>query len=828
MNQNILISNLQTHLSECASILYRSYFQPYSFQNWLIQIHPQLKPTDNPFKYQIDFANNPPLKKYAEQVWWITAIVPILVVLVIGFFIQLAFDNFNWILSLLFFIGWWMGLALARTDNKRLETWFKGLFVFVLAMLILAHYLVPSQVQVIGWGTALGVAWGVAWGIGWGMILGIALILVLGIIFVIVLSLIKWRLAWQVGSIVASSTTSGVVLGLVLGVLFGVGWGVDSDPKLVECIGILFLLVPAILWLVEVIWISVLFLISLRTDAASLLLYLPVRFDQRIIIPLPFMAQMIATAYLQNQAIARETIDYLINSTNQQKIATDAIGKIALSSIKKCETINDIAEVANQLDWIPSPISKEQNWLVPSLLDVSQNINSVVKASSRYRAYQILKDCIRELQDVTNKLANGNKHSNPPLAATYGTIAKKWLGLMEVKLAELKKETIDSEEIRQVYIPGSALDPDKAEERFKGRNMLFREIETLALLDPPPALLLYGGRRTGKTSALKYLPRRVGANLIPLLVDIQGAAAATTLSGLAQQIAKQIIASAKRLPRRLHLPEPNQKKLEIEPFLALQDWLQQIERVFPNKKFLLCLDEYERLSEVIEVTGSKTPLNFLRNVIQHMPAWTLLFSGSHELSDLTDQRKKQKKNKNTNNEYDDWNWSDYLINTRAIRMTFLEESEAQELILQPVDDFSTTIYEDQAVDEIINITHCQPYLVQLVCFELVERLNEKIRKENRPRGTTRASLEDVKAIIPVVLVRGDQYFREQWSRLTEEEENLLNRLLDGEKPTRQDRATVTLLLRKEILKQEEVSGKSSDSLDKLSFQVPLFQKYLQM
>ena len=89
-------------------------------------------------------------------------------------------------------------------------------------------------------------------------------------------------------------------------------------------------------------------------------------------------------------------------------------------------------------------------------------------------------------------------------------------------------------------------------------------------------------------------------------------------------------------------------------------------------------------------------------------------------------------------------------------------------------------------------------------------------------------MEDVKAIIPVVLVRGDQYFREQWSRLTEEEENLLNRLLDGEKPTRQDRATVTLLLRKEILKQEEVSGKSSDSLDKLSFQVPLFQKYLQM
>lgn len=824
MTKNISISNFLNYLNESANILYNSYFKPYSFQNKLNEIHPELKPTDNPFKYQTDFPNNPPLKKYAEQVWWITAVVPLLVVLPIGLLIQITVGSFNWILSLLFFVGWWIGLGLARSDNKKLEKWFKGIFVVVLGILIIAQYLVPPEVQVIGWGTALGVAWGVAWGIGWGMILGIALILLLGIVFVLLLSVIKWRLAWRVGWMVASSAASGVALGCALGILFGVGWGVDSDPKLVECLGVLFLLVPAILWLIELIWMSVLFLISLRTDAASLLLYLPARFDQRIILPLPFMSQMIATAYLQNQAIARETIDYLIDSTNQQKVAAEVIVKIALSSLKKCETINDIAEVAHQLDWIPAPISQELNWVVPSFLDISQNVNSAINASSIYRSYQTLKDSIRDLQKLTNKLV---RDPNSRFAAVYGTIAERWLALVEIQKDECKKETIDSEEIRQVYIPGSALDPEKAQERFKGRHRIFREIESIALLDPPPALLLYGGRRTGKTSALKYLPRRVGANLIPLLVDVQGAAAATTLSGLAQQIAKQIIESAKRLPRRLDLPKPNQRKLEKEPFLALQDWLQQIERMFPNKKFLLCLDEYERLSEVIEATGSKAPLNFLRYVLQHMPAWTLLFSGSHELSELTDQRQKKKKNKNID-EYDDWNWSDYLINTRALRMTFLEESEARELILQPVDDFSTTIYEDDAVDEIINITHRQPYLVQLVCFELVERLNEIIKKEKRIRGTTKASLEDIKAIIPVVLERGDQYFREQWSRFTEEEQNFLYRLSDGEKPKREDKLIVRSLLRKEVLKQEDISGKNSDSFGKLSFHVPLFQRYVEM
>ena len=807
MSQSIFISNVQTYLSECIHILYSSYFQPYSFQNWLIEIHPELKPKDNPFKYQADFANNPTLKKYAEQVWWITAVVPLIVVVPIGLLIKITLGSFNWVLSLLFFIGWWIGLGLARSENQRLETWFKGLFVFVLAGLIVAQYLLPPEIQVIGWGTALGVAWGVAWGIGWGMILGIALVLILGIIFVLLLSLIKWRLAWRLGWIVASGATSGVVLGFALGVLFGVGWGVDSDPKLVECLGVLFLLVPVIVWCVEVIWMSVLFLISLRTDPASLLLYLPVRFDQRIIIPLPFMAQMIANAYLQNQAIARETIDYLINSTNQQRVAADAIATIALDSLKKCETIDDIAEVANQLDWVPSPISKEENWLVPSFLDVSQNVNSAINASSIYRGYQTLQDSIRNLREITNKLA---REQNSRLAATFGSIAERWLELMTARKDEWRKETIESEEIRQVYIPGSALDPDKAQERFKGRHKIFQEIETIALLDPPPALLLYGGRRTGKTSALKYLPRRVGANLIPLLIDIQGAAAATTLTGLAEQIAKQIIQSAKRLPRRLHLPEPNQRKLEKEPFLALQDWLLQIERIVPNKRFLLCLDEYERLSELIESTGSKAPLNFLRHILQHMPAWTLLFSGSHELSEQPPY------------------WSDYLINTRALRMTFLEESEARDLILRPVKDFSHTIYENDAVDEIINITHCQPYLVQLVCFELIERLNEIIKKEKRARGTTKASLEDVKAVIPVVLERGDQYFREQWSRFTDEEKNFLYRLSDGDKPKREDKLIVRLLVRKEVLKQEGVFGINADLFGKLSFNVPLFQKYVEM
>jgi hypothetical protein len=98
------------------------------------------------------------------------------------------------------------------------------------------------------------------------------------------------------------------------------------------------------------------------------------------------------------------------------------------------------------------------------------------------------------------------------------------------------------------------------------------------------------------------------------------------------------------------------------------------------------VDEFERLSEVVEATGSRAPLNFLRNLLQHRASWTLLFSGSHEPKELPDY------------------WSDYLINTRTLRVSYLDEDSAGELIVQPVEDF-TNIYEPTAIDNIIHLTN---------------------------------------------------------------------------------------------------------------------------
>jgi uncharacterized protein len=93
---------------------------------------------------------------------------------------------------------------------------------------------------------------------------------------------------------------------------------------------------------------------------------------------------------------------------------------------------------------------------------------------------------------------------------------------------------------------------------------------------------------------------------------------------------------------------------------------------------------------------------------------------------------------------------------------------------------------------------------------------QDIRRNQRQADTAQATAQDVQTIIPTVLERGDQYFRELWTSLADSDRNLLRRVIQGETPTQQDKGVVRKLARKEILTQE---GNA--------FQVPLVQRFVE-
>ncbi|MBD2301627.1 AAA family ATPase [Nostoc sp. FACHB-190] len=826
MSQTSPKSGFWNYVAECLRLLYWIYFKPFTFERWLRDIHPELKPIDNPFNRRVEFRTNPRLRRYAGQVWWLTALAPMFSVLLVApVYMLLSGKSFEWFVSFIFCSGWLMGRVLDRGFNRnRLVTLFFAALILLLTLRFLSGVAVALA---LGLATGLG---GLAMGLGIGLWMGLVLSvtysmafssvvlglggsmavgLALGVAIGLGMSLAlcvsigwaqsiarSWGISYEISAATGGVEVGGIMIGLVGGSLLSsiLGSMIGLAGSLAVGLAWFFGVLRIYFWLAELLWMFILFCMSRFQKPKNYLKYLPPRFDQLIILPLPFMDTMIMKAYQENPNTARETIDYLITFTNKQQVALQAIIKITVESLHQCRKLGDVADIASQLTWIPSPPPPEIGTILPQLLDISQGVKASQEATTSYRQYELLKPPINALQELKNTLIFAK---NAALATQFGSITNRWLTILETAQRTLEETAKKSQEISQVYIASNSLDPTTAKNRFKGRIDIFREIETLTLADQPEVLLLYGGRKTGKTSALKYLPYKIGANIVPLLVDLQGGLSATTLKGLAENLAQQIIEAARRLPRKIFLPHPDADKLAEDPFPALQTWLAEIERSNSGKRFLLCLDEYERLSEVVAATNSRAPLNFIRNLLQHQKQWLLLFSGSHQLSEL------------------DAYWTDYLINTRALRMSYLQESEARELITCPIEDFSN-IYESNAVDLIIHLTHCQPYLVQLMCYELVEFLNKDIRANRRQLKTIKATAQDVQEIIPIVLERGTSYFREIWNNLTENDRNLLQRIIQDETPTPQDKGTVRRLTRKEILTQE---GNA--------FQVPLVQKYIE-
>ena len=91
------------------------------------------------------------------------------------------------------------------------------------------------------------------------------------------------------------------------------------------------------------------------------------------------MVRIIVKAHQEEPLMASKMIKYLITSTNQQKVANKAIIQIVLNSLSQCKDLRDIAEVINQLNWIPSDFSKEIDWVIWRLLDISQDVRQSYK-----------------------------------------------------------------------------------------------------------------------------------------------------------------------------------------------------------------------------------------------------------------------------------------------------------------------------------------------------------------------------------------------------------------------------------------------------------------
>lgn len=317
---------------------------------------------------------------------------------------------------------------------------------------------------------------------------------------------------------------------------------------------------------------------------------------------------------------------------------------------------------------------------------------------------------------------------------------------------------------------------------FKGRRDVIQAIEKEFLeAFSPFSLLLYGRRRSGKTSILLNLSHLLSSQFEAIYIDCQHPKWCESDQAFCFNLAREIFERLFQSDDVKGIRQPQEAQFEKNAFTRLDEYLDQFERLATErgKRILLAFDEYEGLEESIAGGDiSKNVLGKLRNIIQHRARIVVLVSGSHRFEELTGV-----------------NWASYLINTRTLELSFLDEPSARELLTEPVPQLH---YEDGVLEEILRLTHCQPYLLQAVASELVNHLNE-LQK-------TTATRADLDAAVNKVLTSAGAYFANTWREdNSATEQTVLRAYAEGageRVATAEFQAALQSLIRKEMMERD--------------------------
>jgi hypothetical protein len=428
----------------------------------------------------------------------------------------------------------------------------------------------------------------------------------------------------------------------------------------------------------------------------------------------------------QDTAEARTAMAYL-SSTRQRWAAQAAQIELDARQLAQCWSAESIASVHPGL--ATGDLTGPASALLRSFSRVSSDVAAALQQESAYNQRLAL----HAVEDRLDGLLRELTRSNEPYAARFRPIAADWRRIIGEEERLLAAEAELRQEIDSPYIIGVPL--TEKQEIFIGRTDVSSYIEQLLRDRRQPPLLLYGQRRVGKTSLLNNLGRLLPSTIVPMFVDLQGPATrAQDEAGFLYNMGRSMAQSALR-QRGVILPSLTREMLTADPFTQFEEWLDAVEAALEGQMALLMLDEFEVLERVLELARfeAEIVLGMLRHLIQHRTQFKVLLSGSHTLDEF--QR-----------------WSSYLINVQVIHIGYLKEAEARQLIESPVREFALR-YEPAASQRVFDITRGHPFLVQLLCAEIVA-----LKNEQPPLQRRLATVADVETAVPDALQHGSFFF----------------------------------------------------------------------
>ena len=486
-----------------------------------------------------------------------------------------------------------------------------------------------------------------------------------------------------------------------------------------------------------------------RADApGSLLRWHAAFWDEQQRLPLVGLADHLVLVMERYPEEGRRSLERL-SAGHQRGAAQAAQIEIDARYLERARTVEEVAQMGVYLG--AGQLAGPASALLRSLSRISQDVAAALQQRSAYNGRLALEAIADRLDGIQRELTR----SAEPYAQRFSPVVARWRELLTAHIRDLTLAVEHRQEIDNPYVIGVPLTAQQ--EVFVGRTDISRRIESLLLDRRRPPLLLYGQRRMGKTSLLNNLGRLLPYTTLPLFVDLQGHVSyASDLAGFFYNVARAMVRSADEL-RGVRLPFLSRAAFVADPLTAFDEWLDEVERVTQAsgiEMVLLMLDEFESLDAAL-VDGRLSEaavLGSLRHLIQHRPRFKVLLAGSHPLQEFE-------------------RWAGYFINAQVIHIGYLREDEAHQLVEYPVKGFALA-YEPAASQRVLDLTQCHPFLLQLLCGEVVA-----LKNEQTPDVRRLASVEDVETAARSALEVGSMFFADiQWNQVNARERELLHTL----------------------------------------------------
>lgn len=425
----------------------------------------------------------------------------------------------------------------------------------------------------------------------------------------------------------------------------------------------------------------------------------------------------------------------IINASRQRWAAQAAQIELDARGLESYQDLGAIADAHHDLT-TSSTLASPTSVILNMFRLISQDIKVALNHTSTFHRRLGLKAVEERLNGFLRDLTR----SKDPHAARFYQVATQWRSILSTYLAELEKAVEDAQEIDNPYIVGVPL--TLHQRIFVGRSDIALRLEQWLSDQRCPPLFLYGQRRMGKTSLLLNLGRLLHGGILPLFVDGQFVASGENYREVMANTTRECERSARRM-RNIQLPILEQQNLIDDYMLKFSDWLDGIEKVLEQNGYssaLLAVDEFDALYNAAQ-RGHFNELDFLnllRYLVQHRPRFKVLLTSARTPENFED-------------------WASHLINLQVIHLGPLKTEEARQLVEHPTQDFSLA-YEPAASQRVIELSACHPYLLQLLCYEIV------VLKNSQPLAQRHtASLADVEASIEPAL-RSGQFFFEDLQR----------------------------------------------------------------